>query len=125
LSGPTLFIVRLFGPIIYAIQWIVRRTLRIFGVKLDMAVDVLAAHEEIRGAVDYHHSEGLVETDDRRMLGGVLDLSDMDVSEIMVHRKSMVLLDAGLPARAFRLILHGYHWRSAIITGCARSAAEP
>ncbi|OYX02109.1 MAG: hypothetical protein B7Z12_12720 [Caulobacter vibrioides] len=99
LSAPTLFIVRLFGPIIYAIQWIVRRTLRVFGVKLDMAVDVLAAHEEIRGAVDYHHSEGLVEAGDRRMLGGVLDLSDMDVSEIMVHRKSMVLLDAGLPAR--------------------------
>lgn len=99
LSAPTLFLVRLFGPVIYAVQWIVRRTLRIFGVRLDMAVDVLAAHEEIRGAVDYHHSEGLVETDDRRMLGGVLDLSDMDVSEIMVHRKSMVLLDADLPAR--------------------------
>jgi Mg2+/Co2+ transporter CorB len=99
LSAPTLFIVRLFGPIIYAIQWIVRRTLRLFGVKLDMAVDVLAAHEEIRGAVDYHHSEGLVEAGDRRMLGGVLDLSDMDVSEIMVHRKSMVLLDAGMPVR--------------------------
>jgi Mg2+/Co2+ transporter CorB len=99
LSGPTLFIVKAFGPIIYVIQWIVRRALRVFGVKLDMAVDVLAAHEEIRGAVDYHHSEGLVETDDRRMLGGVLDLSDMDVSEIMVHRKSMVLLDADQPAR--------------------------
>lgn len=112
LSGPTLFIVKLFGPIIYTIQWIVRRTLRVFGVKLDMAVDVLAAHEEIRGAVDYHHSEGLVETDDRRMLGGVLDLSDMDVSEIMVHRKSMVLLDAGLPARELvEAVLEAQHTR--------------
>jgi Mg2+/Co2+ transporter CorB len=100
LSAPTLFIVRAFGPIIYAIQWIVRRALRVFGVRLDMETDVLAAHEEIRGAVEYHHSEGLVEAGDRRMLGGVLDLSDMDVSEIMVHRKSMVLLDAALPARA-------------------------
>lgn len=52
LSAPTLFLVRLFGPVVYAVQWIVRRTLRVFGVKLDMAVDVLAAHEEIRGAVD-------------------------------------------------------------------------
>ncbi|USQ95035.1 HlyC/CorC family transporter [Caulobacter sp. RL271] len=112
LSGPTLLVVRVFGPIIYAIQWIVRRTLRLFGVKLDMAVDVLAAHEEIRGAVDYHHSEGLVESGDRRMLGGVLDLSDMDVSEIMVHRKSMVLLDAGLPARELvREVLEAQHTR--------------
>lgn len=99
LSGPTLLVVRLFGPIIYAIQWIVRRTLRVFGVRLDMAVDVLAAHEEIRGAVEYHHSEGLVESGDRRMLGGVLDLSDMDVSEIMVHRKSIVMCDADLSPR--------------------------
>ena len=112
LSAPTLFIVRAFGPIIYVIQWIVRRALRVFGVKLDMAVDVLAAHEEIRGAVDYHHSEGLVESGDRRMLGGVLDLSDMDVSEIMVHRKSMVLLDADQPARALvEEVLEAQHTR--------------
>jgi Mg2+/Co2+ transporter CorB len=112
LSAPTLFIVRLFGPIIYAIQWIVRRALRLFGVKLDMETDVLAAHEEIRGAVEYHHSEGLVEAGDRRMLGGVLDLSDMDVSEIMVHRKSMVVLDAGMPARQLvDAVLEAQHTR--------------
>jgi Mg2+/Co2+ transporter CorB len=33
------------------------------------------------------------------MLGGVLDLSDRDVSQVMVHRKSIVLLDAGEPPR--------------------------
>ena len=99
LSGPMLLTVRLLGPVIYAIQWIVRHTLRIFGVNLDMDTDVLAAHEEIRGAVNYHHSEGAVESRDRRMLGGVLDLSDMDVSEIMVHRKSMSMIDAGLSPR--------------------------
>jgi Mg2+/Co2+ transporter CorB len=33
------------------------------------------------------------------MLGGVLDLSDMDVSEVMVHRKSMSMIDAGLAPR--------------------------
>jgi len=101
LSGPTLVVVRLFGPVIYAIQFVVRRTLRVFGVKLDMEVDVLAAHEEIRGAVEYHHSEGLVEERDRRMLGGVLDLSDMDVSQVMVHRMSIDMLDADLPPREF------------------------
>ncbi len=98
LSGPTLLVVRVFGPIIYAIQWIVRRTLSLFGVRLGMEMDVLAAHEEIRGAVEYHHSEGLVEERDRRMLGGVLDLSDMDVSQVMVHRTSISMVDADLPA---------------------------
>ena len=98
LSAPTLLVVKLFGPIIYAIQWIVRRTLGLFGVRLGMEMDVLAAHEEIRGAVEYHHSEGLVEERDRRMLGGVLDLSEMDVSQVMVHRMSISMVDADLPA---------------------------
>ncbi len=99
LSAPTLIVVKLFGPVVFAVQFFVRQTLRVFGINIDMAVDVLAAHEEIRGAVEYHHSEGLVEERDRRMLGGVLDLSDMDVSEIMVHRKNIAMLDMDLSPR--------------------------
>ncbi|HEY0436204.1 MAG TPA: HlyC/CorC family transporter [Phenylobacterium sp.] len=94
LSGPALVVVRVAGPIIYTIQWLIRKTLIPFGVKMDMEMDVLAAHEEIRGAVEYHHSEGLVETGDRWMLGGVLDLAEMDVGEVMVHRTAIVVLDA-------------------------------
>jgi Mg2+/Co2+ transporter CorB len=99
ISAPTQVVVRLFGPVVFSVQWFVRSTLGLFGVKIDMTTDVLAAHEEIRGAVEFHHSEGLVESGDRRMLGGVLDLSDLDVSQIMVHRKSIEMLDAELPPR--------------------------
>ena len=99
LSIPTYWVVKIFGPLANGAQWIVRHTLRPFGIKLDMAVDVLAAHEEIRGAVEYHHSEGLVESGERRMLGAVLDLSEMDVSQVMVHRKSISMIDADLPSK--------------------------
>lgn len=99
LSIPTYWVVKIFGPLANGAQWIVRHTLRPFGIRLDMAVDVLAAHEEIRGAVEYHHSEGLVESGERRMLGAVLDLSEMDVSQVMVHRKSISMIDADLPSK--------------------------
>ena len=99
ISIPTYWTVRIFGPIANGAQWIVRQTLRPFGVNLSMDTDVLAAHEEIRGAVEYHHAEGLVETHDRWMLGGVLDLAEMDVSEVMVHRREIELVDADLPPR--------------------------
>jgi Mg2+/Co2+ transporter CorB len=99
LSFPTQGLVRVFGPLANGAQWIVRHTLRPFGVRLGMEADVLAAQEEIRGAVEYHHSEGTVEEHDRRMLGGVLDLGDLAVEEIMVHRKNMSLLDADLSPR--------------------------
>ncbi len=99
LSAFILFFVKLLDPIVDAIQWIVRRTLLVFGVNIDLKADVFAAHEEIRGAVEFHHDEGAIESRDRRMLGAVLDLSDMDVSEVMVHRKAIAMLDADLPAR--------------------------
>jgi Mg2+/Co2+ transporter CorB len=99
LSVPTYWTVRLFGPLANGAQWIVRLTLRPFGIRLDMETDVLAAHEEIRGAVEYHHSEGLVETGDRWMLGGVLDLGEMTAADVMVHRKSISMIDADLSPR--------------------------
>jgi Mg2+/Co2+ transporter CorB len=99
LSIPTTWVVRIFGPLATGAQWIVRHTLRPFGIKLSMETDVLAAHEEIRGAVEYHHAEGLVESRDRQMLGGVLDLAEMDVSQVMVHRKSISMIDADLSPR--------------------------
>lgn len=99
LSIPTYWVVKIFGPLARAAQWIVRLTLRPFGIRLSMETDVLAAHEEIRGAVEYHHSEGLVEERERRMLGGVLDLSEMDVTQVMVHRRQISMIDADLPAR--------------------------
>jgi Mg2+/Co2+ transporter CorB len=112
LSLPTAGLVRLFGPVANGAQWIVRHTLRPFGIRLDMETDVLAAHAEIRGAVEYHHSEGTVEETDRQMLGGVLDLADLAVSEIMVHRVTMDTLDADLPPRELiRAALDSRHTR--------------
>ncbi len=118
ISRPMLWSVRILGPVIFAIQWIVRHTLRLFGVKLDMGTDVLAAHEEIRGAVELHHAEGAVESGDRRMLGGVLDLSDMDVSEIMVHRKSISMFDISLtPSDLVARVLKSPHTRLPLYRG--------
>ena len=99
LSAPTAVVVQVFGPIMAALQRVVRLALRLLGVQVDLEADVFTAHAEIRGAVELHHSEGLVESRDRRMLGGVLDLSEMDVSQIMVHRKSISLFDVELPPR--------------------------
>ena len=99
LSRPITWIVRAFGPIITVVQWLVGHVLRLFGMAAHTEADAQVAQEEIRGAVEYHASEGLVGERDRRMLGGVLDLADMDVTEVMVHRRKVELLDADLPPR--------------------------
>jgi Mg2+/Co2+ transporter CorB len=108
LSRPVSWTVFIFGPIINAVQWFVRAVLRLFGVRMSMEVDVLAAHEEIRGAVEYHHDEGAVQSEDRNMIRGVLDLAELDVSQIMVHRKSIDMIDADLPTERIIDIALGF-----------------
>ncbi len=95
-ARPIQIIVFLFAPMVAAVRAIVRGTLGIFGVTVEG--DALDPHEEIRGAVDLHHHEGGVVKHDRDMLGGVLDLRDLTVEDVMVHRKNMNMIDAGLPS---------------------------
>ena len=45
--------------------------------------------EELRGAIEQHHEVGAVVKDDRDMLGSILDLSQVEVGDIMVHRRNM------------------------------------
>lgn len=90
-------LISLFAPVTAAIQFIVRHTLRLFGVDIENTREVLSAHEELRGAIDLHHHEGSVVKTDRDMLGGILDLQDLEVQEVMVHRKNMTMADASLP----------------------------
>ena len=89
--------VALLAPVTAAMQLLVRQTLRLFGISVSDDAEVLSAHEELRGAIDLHHKEGGVVKLDRDMLGGVLDLRELTVSDIMVHRTTMDAIDVDLP----------------------------
>jgi Mg2+/Co2+ transporter CorB len=91
------FVVAVFAPATAAMQFLVRHILRLFGVSISDDAEVLSAHEELRGAIDLHHKEGGVVKLDRDMLGGVLDLRELTVSDIMLHRTKMDAIDAELP----------------------------
>ena len=92
------FIVAVFAPVTNAMQLLVRHMLRLFGAWVSDDADVLSAHDELRGAIELHHKEGGVVKLDRDMLGGVLDLRELTVSDIMVHRINMDTIDAELQA---------------------------
>lgn len=96
----TAFFVAIFGPILIAVEILVRAVLRLFGLKLGKNISLVNAHEELRGQVDFLHKEGSVNKKDRDMLGGLLDLQDLSVSDVMVHRTKMRIIDADLPPQA-------------------------
>ena len=92
------FFVAVFGPVLIAVEAFVRALLALFGVTLGERTSILSAREELKGAVDLLHSEGSVERSDRDMFGGLLDLKDLTVSDVMIHRTKMRTINADLPA---------------------------
>jgi Mg2+/Co2+ transporter CorB len=87
-------VVRLLLPVLVAVEWLVRIILRAVGMPVGKLQSILSPREELRGAVDLLHRAGVVEKLDRDMMGGVLDLRELTVSDVMVHRTKMVMLDA-------------------------------
>jgi Mg2+/Co2+ transporter CorB len=91
--------VRLFSPILRVVEWLVRHILRGLGMPVGKIQSILSPDEELRGAVDLMHRAGAVEKVDRDMMGGLLDLRELTVSDVMIHRTKMVMLDADASPR--------------------------
>ncbi|MFP6759996.1 MAG: HlyC/CorC family transporter [Alphaproteobacteria bacterium] len=88
-------LVAVLTPVTHAVQWLVSGLLRLIGA--DGAAGAPSAADELRGLFDLHAEEGLVRKSYRDMLRSILDLSDVEVGEIMTHRQTMVTVDADDP----------------------------
>jgi Mg2+/Co2+ transporter CorB len=93
------------------VQFLVWRVLGVFGVR-EHDEDLVEAHEEIRGTVEVHHKEGSVEREHRDMIAGVLDLRELTIADVMIHRKNLVSVDASLPPQEIlKEVLDSNHTR--------------
>ena len=95
-ARPINLIVKIFAPIVSIVQVIVNGTLRLFGV--DTKASAWTAADEIKGAVDLHLEEGGVAKRARDQIYGVLEIGELDVEDVMIHRKNVIMLDVNLPA---------------------------
>ncbi len=90
--------VRVVGPLLAGVEYVVRTVLNLAGVEVGHGRTVLSPYDELKSAVDILHEEGNVERSARDMFGGVLDLQVLHVSDVMIHRTKMRTIDADLPA---------------------------
>ena len=91
LSGPGSALVAVLGPPAAALEALARVLLALTG---NGGVDEIhTMHEELREAIDLHAKDGTVVKNDRDMLSGILAMQDLEVSDIMVHRTKMTMLD--------------------------------
>jgi Mg2+/Co2+ transporter CorB len=111
-ASPLLRIVAVLAPIVMAVQWLVWTMLSPFGVSHKEMETADAAHEEIRGALDLHHREGTVEREHRDMIGAILDMHNLRVVDVMIHRKNMLSVDADQsPRQILNAVMETHHTR--------------
>ena len=109
-SRPINLVVKLLAPIVTVVQAIVSNTLRLFGV--DTSASPYTTMDEIRGAVDLGHHEGGVAKRARDQIIGVLELDELTVEEVMIHRKNLAMVDADAePEQIIKEVLASGHTR--------------
>jgi Mg2+/Co2+ transporter CorB len=91
-------VLKLLTPLTVALQLIVRNLLKLFGVDITRSRSLFSASDVIRGTIELHHHEGEVVKQDRDMLGSILDMHEISVGDIMVHRLTIETINIDLPA---------------------------
>ena len=89
------FVIMIFAPITETVTWIVRRVLMVFGV--DISKVAAGSHLELlRGVIEMHEEED--ETGEQRaMLRSILDLAEVEIEDIMTHRKNVTMINIDDP----------------------------
>jgi Mg2+/Co2+ transporter CorB len=91
-------LVNLLNPIMYVVDKYINKTLELLGMSHRRGFDI-SALESIRSTIDMHHKEGEVRTDIKYMMGAIIDLQDMDVDEIMIHKNNMYSISLDQPIK--------------------------
>ncbi|UCI30215.1 HlyC/CorC family transporter [Mesorhizobium sp. B4-1-4] len=92
--------------------------LAVLGYELSRIEPQRSSEAELRGAVDDFRRDGQVVREDRDRVGGLFDLAELEVSDIMVHRTNMRSVNAdNAPEAVVREILQSPHTRMPLWKG--------
>ena len=93
------FVVAVLAPVTHTIIVVITTAMRLLGIKYGDGDELLSqAQERLRGAIELHQGDAPAVRQERIMLRSILDLSDVDVGEVMHHRRDLRMVDADLPA---------------------------
>lgn len=110
MATPALIIfLKILKPINIALIYLTKIFCFIFRIDLKQKV---SAADEVRGVIEHHLSEGNVFKDDRDMLGGILDIRNLVIADIMVHRSNIVTINIDTPTdKIIKTVLSSSHTR--------------
>lgn len=102
----------LLWPALKAIECVTHPILRLIIAKPTADAAAFSSQEEIRGAIDLHAQEGGMVEEHKQMLGSILDLDDVVIGDVMVHRQKIEMIDADEPVeKIIRHVVKSSHTR--------------
>jgi len=105
-------LIKITYPVTHVTQIIINGVLGLFGVKVEREPGAQESIEELRGAIDLHSESAEEIREAGAMLHSILDLDEVPVSDIMIHRRNMTMIDVDLPPEEIvRQVLDSQHTR--------------
>ena len=107
LTAPILNVIMvLFNPVVLVVTYVSRRLLHLVGVDVSKVKRPLMTEEEIKTCIKMGWDEGAITAEERKMLSRVFTMNDKTVSQLMVSRDKMTILDMDAPLKeTLRIIL--------------------
>ena len=91
-AGYVYFLMQILTPVICCINLLSQGVQRLLRIDLSKKQDAIT-EEELRTLVDMGHEEGVIETDEKKMITNVFDFGDQVAKDIMIPRVEMTCVD--------------------------------
>lgn len=95
IARPMAFVVKVLYPATWAIKMFNNGVLKLIGLSSSHHTSFTEA--DLRGAINLGLEHGALGTTQHRMLDAVLDLDDMTVADVMIHRSAIMAIDVNTP----------------------------
>lgn len=106
----------MYSPVIYALMWLLTPAIFVINkisqfllllLHIDMSKrGTIITENELRTLVDVSHKEGIIETEERKMINNVFDFGDAEAKDVMVPRIDMAMADVN---SSFNDLLELFH----------------
>ena len=92
-AGLVYFLTKLITPLVFVLNGCCNHILLLFHIDMDAKASAIT-ESELRDILDYSHEEGVIESEERRMITNVVDFGVSMAKDVMVPRTDMAFANA-------------------------------
>jgi CBS domain containing-hemolysin-like protein len=95
IAGPIYLLTKLLTPLVYVLNKFCNAVMILFHIDAEAKASPIT-EIELRNLLDYSHEEGVIESEERRMITNVVDFGDALAKDVMVPRTDMAFANVEL-----------------------------